>query len=185
MGKDGTEPPLSRYPRIDDNSLVAMADWRFDVAGVDRPEAPNGKPRFDYGPDFTKGRHRQSATCRIGWSLYGASATGRQGWQRDRRSAPPGYYGAGGHGDRVGFASEERGRSGRACYLDGSYIPFAKTKAERIAKGDNRLSLEERYRDKSDYVAQITRAAEALEKAGYILAEDRQRIIDRAEAAPW
>jgi hypothetical protein len=55
MVKDGTEPPPSRYPRIDDNSLVSMADWRFDVAGVDRPEAVNGKPRFDYGPDFIRG----------------------------------------------------------------------------------------------------------------------------------
>jgi Alpha/beta hydrolase domain len=57
--------------------------------------------------------------------------------------------------------------------------------ATAITMGDNRLSLEERHRDKADYVAQITRAAEALEKDGYILAEDRRRIIDRADAAPW
>jgi hypothetical protein len=54
-----------------------------------------------------------------------------------------------------------------------------------VAKGDKRLSLEERYRGKVDYVARTRRAADALEKAGYILGEDRRRIVDRAEALPW
>jgi Alpha/beta hydrolase domain len=87
----------------------------------------------------------------------------------------------------TGWALRARraGGAGELCYLDGSYIPLAKIKSERITMGDNRLSLEERHRDKADYVAQITRAAEALEKDGYILAEDRRRIIDRADAAPW
>jgi Alpha/beta hydrolase domain len=53
--KNGTKPPPSSYPRIADGTLVTMADWRFDVAGVERPAAPNGKPRFDYGPDFARG----------------------------------------------------------------------------------------------------------------------------------
>ena len=42
----------------------------------------------------------------------------------------------------------------------------------------------ERYHDKADYIAQIARAANALEQSGYILVEDRQRIIDRAAAQP-
>ncbi len=81
--------------------------------------------------------------------------------------------------------ARDAGGAGELCYLDGSYIPFAKTKTQRIANHDNRLSLEERYRDKVDYVRQITRSAEGLEKSGYILAEDRQRIIDRVQATPW
>ena len=35
---------------------------------------------------------------------------------------------------------------GECCSTSGSYIPFAKTKAERLANGDPRLSIEERYR---------------------------------------
>jgi hypothetical protein len=31
------------------------------------------------------------------------------------------------------------------CSLQGSFIPFARTKAERLAAGDRRLSIEERY----------------------------------------
>jgi hypothetical protein len=34
---------------------------------------------------------------------------------------------------------------GKACAFSGGFIPFAKTKAERLASGDPRLSLEERY----------------------------------------
>ena len=39
------------------------------------------------------------------------------------------------------------------CDRDGSYVPFAKTKAEREAAGDPRLSLEERYGSRAAYVA--------------------------------
>src|SRR5262249_16731820 len=34
---------------------------------------------------------------------------------------------------------------GDLCGVNGSSIPFAKTKADRIAQGDSRLSLQERY----------------------------------------
>ena len=34
---------------------------------------------------------------------------------------------------------------GKICMLNGGFIPFAKTKAERLASGDPRPSLEERY----------------------------------------
>ncbi len=34
---------------------------------------------------------------------------------------------------------------GSGCGLVGGYVPFAKTKAERLAAGDPRPSLEERY----------------------------------------
>jgi hypothetical protein len=33
---------------------------------------------------------------------------------------------------------------GKNCGLVGGYVPFAKTKVERLAAGDPRLSLEER-----------------------------------------
>jgi hypothetical protein len=53
--KDGTKPPASRYPRLDDNSLVDMAAWRFHVTGVTTPLEPNPRPRLDYGPGYDKG----------------------------------------------------------------------------------------------------------------------------------
>ena len=40
---------------------------------------------------------------------------------------------------------------------DGSLIPFARTRAERVATGDPRPSLEERYGDRTAYVAKVGR----------------------------
>jgi Alpha/beta hydrolase domain len=64
-------------------------------------------------------------------------------------------------------------------------VPFARTKVEREARGDPRLSLEERYGDKADYVTKVRQAAAALERDRYLLAEDVQRIVERAEAITW
>ncbi len=48
------------------------------------------------------------------------------------------------------------------CNLQGSFIPFAATKAERIATGDPRLSIEERYPTKDAYLAAFKKAANDL-----------------------
>ena len=67
------------------------------------------------------------------------------------------------------------------CYLNGQYIPFAKTKEEREKTGDPRLSIEERYKDQADYVQRISHAARALVDERFLLQEDAERLI--ADAA--
>lgn len=66
----------------------------------------------------------------------------------------------------------------------GSYFPFAKTKAERQRSGDPRLSIEERYANREQYLGRITEAALKLAKGGYLLAEDLPGVIERA-AQHW
>ena len=44
---------------------------------------------------------------------------------------------------------------GEDCALTGQFIPFARTRAERLASGDPRPSLEERYPTHADYVAKV------------------------------
>lgn len=73
------------------------------------------------------------------------------------------------------------GGSPNRCGQDGSFIPFANTKAERMAAGDPRPSIEERYRSHEDYVKQVASAARQLVKQGYVLQEDEDRIVERAE----
>jgi hypothetical protein len=70
---------------------------------------------------------------------------------------------------------------GRGCGFAGGFIPFAKTKAERLAKGDPRLSLEERYQDHAGYVAAVKKAVDALLRQRFLLAEDASRLIQQAE----
>jgi len=69
------------------------------------------------------------------------------------------------------------------CESFGQWIPFKKTRAERLAAGDPRLSLEERYKNHDSYVKEVTKAAEALEKRRLLLPADVQRYIDDAQAS--
>ena len=58
------------------------------------------------------------------------------------------------------------------CNLQGSFIPFAPTRAERLAIGDPRPSIEERYPTKESHVAAIRKAANGLVAKRYLLRED-------------
>src|SRR4029450_2949541 len=65
--------------------------------------------------------------------------------------------------------------------LLGSFIPFAKARAERSRLRDPRWSLKERYKSHSDYVKKISHAARLLVDQRYLLPDDAQRIIDEAK----
>ena len=66
---------------------------------------------------------------------------------------------------------------------DGQHIPFKTTKEERIAAGDPRRSLEERYTNHDGYVKAVTKAAQNLQKQGFLLPADVQVFIDEAKAS--
>lgn len=65
--------------------------------------------------------------------------------------------------------------------LTGGYIPFHKTKSERLNSGDTRLSLEERYTNKDGYVHAVEKAAQKLVEDHFLLQEDAAQIIKRAQ----
>jgi hypothetical protein len=69
------------------------------------------------------------------------------------------------------------------CEASGQWIPFKATRAERLAAGDPRKSLEERYKNHDDYVAAVAKAARDLEKRRFLLPADVQRYIDAAQAS--
>src|SRR5436305_10585057 len=54
----------------------------------------------------------------------------------------------------------------------GSFIPFARTRADREHTGDPRPSIEERYKNKEDYLDRLTKSANDLASKGYLLKED-------------
>ena len=66
---------------------------------------------------------------------------------------------------------------GEDCALTGQYIPFAASRAERLAKGDPRLSIEERYRNHGQYVARVALAADRLVRQRLLLEEDAEDIV--------
>ncbi len=69
------------------------------------------------------------------------------------------------------------------CDRDGTFIPFARTRADRERSGDPRPSLEERYGTRDAYVAKVKEAADALVAARLILAEDAARYVAAAAAS--
>jgi hypothetical protein len=69
------------------------------------------------------------------------------------------------------------------CGLSGSFIPFARTKAERLASGDPRLSLEERYINHAGFVSAVYAAAQQLVRERFLLQIDADGFINAAEAS--
>jgi hypothetical protein len=68
--------------------------------------------------------------------------------------------------------------------MQGSFIPLARTKADRDRSGDPRKSVEERYRGRDQYLAEITKAANDLVAKGYLLKADVPAIVEQA-ATRW
>jgi hypothetical protein len=66
--------------------------------------------------------------------------------------------------------------------LAGWTLPFHTTKEKRQAAGDPRLSIEERYESRDDYVERVRLAAEELVSEGCLLEEDVERESEMAEA---
>src|SRR5262249_48756257 len=72
---------------------------------------------------------------------------------------------------------------GQICNYAGGMIPFATTKAERLAKGDPRPSLEERYTEHEGYVDAVKKAAARAVSQGFLLQPDADALIARAAAS--
>ena len=64
----------------------------------------------------------------------------------------------------------------------GSFHPLPRTKAERVASGDSRLSIAELYPSRDAYIAKAMIAAQALVKERFLLPEDEKEPIDQAVA---
>jgi len=64
--------------------------------------------------------------------------------------------------------------------LIGSFIPFSKTLREREASLDSRLSIEERYKTREDYLKQVRQAANELVRERFLLAGDVAAVLERA-----
>jgi len=80
---------------------------------------------------------------------------------------------------RAGFRAPD------LCSLSGSFVPFAKTKAERLTNGDPRQSLEERYKDHAGFVKAIEKATKDLVKERFLLEETPGDTSRRRKSATY
>jgi len=72
---------------------------------------------------------------------------------------------------------------GQICDYVGGMVPFAKTRAERLANADPRLSLEERYGTHAGYVAAVRAAAANAVAQRFLLQEDADALVAQADAS--
>lgn len=163
----GSRPPESRYPRVDDKTLVPVAGLRFPpLPGVRDPKTASGPAQIVSGkvvpfpflvPQVDADGNEIGGIRVPDVSVPLATTTG---WN---------------------FRAERVGNTGELLALAGSYIPFAATKAER-QQGDPRRSVEERYAGRDEYLQKIRAAAADLVKQKYLLEEDIELVLERAKA---
>jgi hypothetical protein len=179
---EGTAPPPSQYPHIGDGTLVKReaAGWPR-IPGVLFPPPALITYRLDFGPKWDKGvvdfePPHIGKPFAVLVPAVDADGNARAGIRLPAVSVPIATYSgwnyrAPGTGATDQFAGEA-----------GSMIPFARTRAEREARGDSRLSLEERYMGRDQYVGKVALAARKLVEQGYLLPEDVPDMIDFAAA---
>ncbi|MCX6604737.1 MAG: alpha/beta hydrolase domain-containing protein [Acidobacteria bacterium] len=178
-------PPASNYPRIDKQQLVAPAALNFPkIPGVRLPRAPNLAWRVDYGPDFKELGIISIDPPKVGKPfpvmVPAVDADGNElaGLRLPDVSVPLGTY------TGWNLRDPATGSPAEMQSMTGGYHPFAQTKAEREAAKDPRLSIEERYASKEDYLAKVDAALDALVSARYILERDKPALRERA-ASHW
>jgi hypothetical protein len=182
----GVAPPPSRYPTLGAGMLVApQAAGLPSIPGVHSVEI-NAVLDYDFGAGFNYddlsgviALEPPRITRAIPMLVPRVNADGNEtsGVPSVLHQAPLGTY-LGWNVEGAGFFK------GQICGFVGGYVPFARTRAERLASGDSRLSLEERYGTQEGYMCAVRRAAESLVADRFLLKADADRIVAVASAAP-
>ena len=201
---NGTLPPSSRVPRLSDGMLVLPADVGFPI-NIPDPfgETPNGKVtytglkttryRFDLGPGFYDTGIPTifppliippieidtvvpiiSRNGPIYPSFVPKTDSDGNDIARVRLpdvTVPLATY--------TGWALRRGAQANDGCEAAGQFIPFAKTKADRLASDDPRRSVEERYPTFAEYQSAVHRAIDGLVKDRLMLCEDADDQLAR------
>ena len=165
--REGVEPPASRHPRWSDGTMVAVSNLEYpDIPGVQWPMHQPGSYRIDaFGP----------ATV-LPFLVSQVDGDGNEigGVRLPEQAVPLGTYRG------WAFRSESAGLTDTLVPYAGGYIPFARTRVERLQNGDPRPSIEERYSNRADYVRRVAEVANRMAQERQLLQEDVQPIIDAA-----
>jgi hypothetical protein len=184
--RENRQPPKTRIPTLRKRTLATS-----DQASLGFPEIPdvlyngtfNELTLIDFGPQFEPRDESgildepplvvSGADYQVRLPTVDGDGNEIAGVRSPDIGAPVGTY----TGWNIISAT------GELCGLTGSFIPFAETEAERVATGDPRLSLEERYGTHEGYVQAVSKAAARLVKERLLLPADAKRYVDAAEAS--
>ena len=172
-------PPPNAYPRIAGGTLVALPQLKFPaIPGIHPPATAHLAYAIDFGRSFRSGVITEVPPL-VGRSFatlvpqVDADGNDTGGVQIPEMAAPLATYTGWNLRDPGIGAPEER------VSFIGSYIPFAKTRAEREKAGDPRPSVAERYSGREQYLGRFTEAALQSIRQRFLLAEDLAAAIER------
>ena len=179
---EGKEPPASRVPRRADGTLVEALPREHlgfpAIPGVHYDGLLSTGDLLDFGPHAGDGilsvlppQITEPYPALV--PRTDADGNDMAGIRVPDVAAPLATY--------TGWAVRAAEYAGNdLCDAAGQQIAFPPTRAERLAQGDPRPSIEERYGGRDGYVAAVERAVRALQQDRLLLEEDAERIIAAA-----
>lgn len=180
---DGTEPPPSRYPRIDDGTLVDLAGFHKQfpkIPDVGIPQDYYRPLRLDHGPQWHSEGIASIVPPKVGTAYctlvpaVDQDGNERAGIRLPDVAVPLATY--------MGWnlRAEKYGLGGALSGLDGSYLEFPGTSADRQRAGDPRASIRERYPNREVYLQAYAKAVEQLQVERLLLEDDATEMLKRA-----
>jgi hypothetical protein len=177
----GKEPPSSRYPTVAKSELVQNTSVRFPrIPGFTFPDYMPQVWRMNFGDEFEAKRIISLEPPALGRPYQvlvpqvDASGNDLAGIRIPEVAAPLGTHM--GWNIALPQLKDLHYLSG----LVGSFIPFPATRGVRQKSGDSRLSIEERYKTRDDYLKQVRQAANELVRERFMLAGDVPPVVERA-----
>lgn len=165
----GTQPPASRYPTRAQGTLLPAKGLYPAIPGLPYRAAYVSSHRITDGARLPIAQ----GAYPLFMPRVDADGNGVGGLRLPIVAAPRGTY--------VGWNPKSNNPEG-LCTQMGSAVPFAATRAERMARKDPRLSIEERYADDAAYVAAVKAAADKLVAQRLLLADDAAAAVAEARA---
>ena len=176
-------PPASRVPRRAEGTLVSSLPRETmgfpSIPGVTYNGLMTRGDLFDFGPFSNDGILTTLPPLFIG-SPYPAfvprtDADGNDvaGVRLPQIAVPLATY-TGWSLRAAAFAGDD------LCDASGQKLAFGQTQAGRLAMGDTRLSIQERYPSHGAYVSAVAQAANNLRQQRLLLGEDVERIVEAA-----
>jgi hypothetical protein len=183
--KDGSAPPPSQYPKVGQDNLVPIGAIQFPkIPGIHFPTIAHRAYDLDFGPDYLKTKIETieppivKSTYPLLLPQVDGDGIDQGGIKMPEVAVPLATY------TGWNLRSEKIGAPQELYSMQGSFIPFPKTKQDREASHDPRKSIEERYPNKQAFLAQVTASANDLVKSGYLLQQDVPKMVERS-AAEW
>jgi hypothetical protein len=173
--QDGTPPPASIYPKVSADQAVTPGAVQFPkIPKVNFPTRTQRAWRADYSEVPPK----LGAPFATLVPQVDRDGNEMGGVRMPEIQTPLATY------TGWNLRAPEIGAPEEMYSMQGSWIPFARMRKEREQAGDPRLSIEERYSSREDYLAKFAASGKALIAAGFLLDGDLPQLLRRG-AAEW